>query len=63
MKNWFKIHGDTSAVIASIILSILWMNSSVNEVRREGYELAKVQSERSDRLYEMFVDLLKEGKK
>lgn len=34
------------------------MKDDVREIRNE----TKTQSERTDRLYEMFIDLLKEGK-
>ena len=54
---------QTGSIIGSIGTAayILW--KQLHEYRSEMREDIKIQSQRSDKLYEMFIDLVKEGRK
>ena len=47
---------QTLSIIATVIGSAYY-------IHRDIHEDMKIQSSRTDRLYEMFIDLLKEGRK
>lgn len=50
--EWFH----TLSIIASVVASAFY-------IHREIQEDIKTQSARTDKLYEMFIDLIKEGRK
>ena len=50
--DWFQ----TLSIIATVIASAYY-------IQREIHEDMRIQSGRTDKLYEMFIDLLKEGRK
>lgn len=33
--NWFKKHVDTVIVLSGILISVFWMNSSINNIEKE----------------------------
>lgn len=33
--DWFKKHADTALILAAVCGSLIWINSSLNEVRRD----------------------------
>lgn len=50
--DWFP----TLSIMATVIASTYYIRSEMHEDMR-------IQSSRTDKLYEMFIDLLKDGKK
>lgn len=58
-----KRYVDTVVVVGGIIAALVWMTAQINEVRRECDEHVSTQGIRTDKLYEMFIDLLKETRK
>ena len=57
--TWIKRHADTAAVIGTV-LGIFWvLHAQIQSLDARLFQ----QGARTDKLYEMFVDLLKEGRK
>lgn len=55
---WTAIAANVVIVVASLLGGIFYIHSDVKEIRKDMQQ----QSARIDRLYEMFVDLLRERK-
>lgn len=58
----FDIHNLFSISIIFWIITRSWRNEIRDEIKSIREEIAQ-QGKRTDKLYEMFIDLLKEGKK
>ena len=54
---------QTLSIIATVLGSAFYIHREVQIDIRSIRDEIKAQSMRTDRLYEMFIDLLKEGKK
>jgi hypothetical protein len=54
---------QTLSIIASVGASAFYIHREIQSDIKNVREEIKSQSLRSDRLYEMFIDLIKEGKK
>ena len=57
-----KAHIETIAVIGSIIGSLIFLDSRDTSRSNDLKAEMRIQSQRTDRLYEMFIDLLKDSK-
>ncbi len=62
MKSWVS-HAEFVITLLTMLGGVLYINSTncaqISEVRQE----VAAQAQRTDRLYEMFIDLLKDSKK
>lgn len=52
--DWLQV----MAIISTLLAGVAYIHADVKEMRREAHQ----QGQRTDRLYEMFVDLLKDKK-
>lgn len=56
---WLKRHADTIAVVGTL-LGVFWvLHAQIQSLDARLFQ----QGVRTDKLYEMFIDLLKDGKK
>ena len=58
MENLWSHYAELGTIIGTIVICFVWIHGQINDVRGE----IQQQSQRTDRLYEMFIDLLKEKK-
>ena len=54
---------QTLSIMATVVASAYYIHREIQMDIRSTRDEIKSQSARTDRLYEMFIDLLKEGKK
>jgi hypothetical protein len=57
------LHLEILGLFFTIIAGIYTIDSKIERLNQSTNERIDKQCERSDKLYEMFIDLIKEGKK
>lgn len=61
-KSW-SIHGEFLVLLITLIGGFYLLDGKIERQCQRVDELNSLQAARSDKLYEMFIDLIKEGRK